>query len=84
MCPGQGMSDWLEVGWHRHPSSLPVLWEQVEGNDQMRYLHHRMQSCPEEQELLRRASALAAARQPDTPPPLPLRPLQVATVVFLT
>ena len=45
----------------------------------MRYLHHRMQSCPEEQELLRRASALAAAREPDHPPPLPLHPLQVRT-----
>jgi len=52
---------------------------QVEASDQMRYLHHRMQSCPEERELLRRAAALAAAREPDHPPPLPLRPLQVRT-----
>ena len=49
----------------------------------MRYLHHRMRSCPEEQELLRRASALAAAREPDTPPPLPLRPLQVGSTYTL-
>jgi hypothetical protein len=63
--------------------SLAVRRAQVEGNDQMRYLHHRMQSCSEEQELLRRASALAAALEPDTPPPLPLRPLQVAHMIGL-
>ena len=60
---------------------MTLRFAQVEGSDQMRYLHHRMHSCSEEQELLRRAAALAAAREPDHPPPLPLRPLQVGPYV---
>ncbi len=66
-------------GLSRSTKSCRDRCAQVEASDQMRYLHHRMQSCPEEQELVRRAAALAAAREPDHPPPLPLRPLQVGT-----
>lgn len=50
---------------------------QVEGSDQMRYLHHRMQRCPQDQANLARARQLALERQTAAPPAMHMRPLQV-------
>lgn len=50
---------------------------QVEGSDQMRYLQHRMQHCPQDEAVLATSRRLALQRRSAAAPAMHIRPLQV-------
>lgn len=53
------------------------LYVQVDGSDQMRYLHHRMQHCTQDEAVIAQARQLAAQRRTAAAPAMHVRPLQV-------
>jgi hypothetical protein len=50
---------------------------QVDGSDQMRYLHHRMQHCSQDEAVIAKARQLAVQRRTAAAPAMHIRPQQV-------
>jgi hypothetical protein len=57
--------------------SACLAYLQVDGSDQMRYLHHRMQHCTQDEAVIAQARQLAAQRRTAAAPAMHVRPLQV-------